>query len=222
MRGLAVTIEDHEAGGLGLYLLPTNGTTLVGRERTLQIPFERIIRRRQAPFGQSARRHRRQVPLPGRIGRCPYLEAREIGCAGQDVQGHLAFLNAAFQVVHQQRGFFHVLDVQLCLRAHHFQPQVEPDIFRYVHRAGEARTVVNLPVEAGVENWRVLHGVRQPGLMLEEINPFGIGAVVGDAKLNAEKPTARRGGNIDINNASRISKSLKTAAAPSRKRDFRP
>jgi hypothetical protein len=58
--------------------------------------------------------------------------------------------------------------------------------------------------------------------MLAEINPFGIGAVVGDAKLNAEKPTARRGGNIDINNASRISKSLKTAAAPSRKRDFRP
>ena len=37
----------------------------------------------KAPPGQSARRHRRQVSLPGRIGRCPYLEIREIGLACQ-------------------------------------------------------------------------------------------------------------------------------------------
>ena len=110
------------------------------------------------------------MPLPGRIGRCPYFEIREIGRARQVIQGHLAFLNAAFQIVHHQRGLVHVLDVELRLRARHLQAQVEPDIFRDIDRAGEARPVVDLPVAAGVEDRRVLHGVGKAGLVLAKIN----------------------------------------------------
>src|SRR6267154_4701658 len=52
MRALAITIDDHKAGRLRLHLLPTYGVALGGRERTLQIALERIVRRRQAPLGQ--------------------------------------------------------------------------------------------------------------------------------------------------------------------------
>jgi hypothetical protein len=43
---------------------------------------------------------------------------------------------------------------------------VEPDIFGDINRAGEARPVIDLPVEAGVENRRILQGVWIPGLVL--------------------------------------------------------
>ena len=63
------------------------------------------------------------------------------------VHGHLAFLHAALEIVHHQRGLVHVLDVKLGLRTSHLQAQVEPDILRDIDRAGEAGPVVDLPVQ---------------------------------------------------------------------------
>ena len=77
---------------------------------------------------------------------------------------------------------------------------MEPDIFRDIDRAGEAGPVIDLPVGAGIENRRVLHGVGQPGLVLAEINPFAVGAVFVETKLKAEKTAVCRGCDIDINN----------------------
>ena len=117
------------------------------------------------------------MPLPRRIGRGAYFEVREVGRTRQVRQCDLAFLNAAFQIVHHQRRLVHVLDIELCLRARHLQAQVEPDIFRDIDCAGETWSIVDLPVAAGVENWRVLHGVGKAGLVLAEIDLFGVGAV---------------------------------------------
>ena len=41
----------------------------------------------------------------------------------------------------------------------------------------------------------------KPGLVLAEINLFGVGAVVGDAKLNAEKTAACGSCHIHVNHA---------------------
>src|SRR5213083_2249353 len=78
---------------------------------------------------------------------------------------------------------------------------MEPNVFRNIDCAGETRSIIDLPIEAGVENRRVLHGVRSAGLVLAEINPFGIGVVIADSKLNTEKPAAGGGSDIHINNA---------------------
>ena len=67
---------------------------------------------------------------------------------------------------------------------------MEPSIFRDIDSTGETLPIVDLPVEAGIEYWRILHGVRETGLVLAQIDPFGIGAVIRDTKLNAKKPAA--------------------------------
>src|SRR6266436_48856 len=121
MRGLAITIEDHKTRRLCLDILPTYDIALGTRERTLEITRECIVRRRQAPTGQSARGHWRQMPLPGCIGRGSDREIREIGCTCQNVQGHLALLKATLQIVHYQRGLIHVLDVEPGLRPHYLE-----------------------------------------------------------------------------------------------------
>jgi len=203
MRGLEITIEDHKTGRLRLYILPTDGIAFGGRERTLQISRERVVRRRNAPLGQSVRRHGRQVALPGRVGRCPYFEIRETGCARESIQGDLAFLNAAFQIVHHEGGLvfihvIHVLDVEPGLRARHFQTQVEPFGSRNINRSGEARPVIDLPVATSVEDRRVLQGVGKSGLVLAEINLFGVEAVVDDPKHDAEKAALRGGCDVHI------------------------
>ncbi len=87
------------------------------------------------------------------------------------------------------------------MRAYHFQTQVDPEIFWYIGRARETWPVIDLPAQAGVENWRVLQGVGKPRLVLAEINPFCVGAVVADPKLNPEKPAASRGSDIHIDKA---------------------
>src|SRR5262249_32705436 len=66
---------------------------------------------------------------------------------------------------------------------------------------GETRSVIDLPVEAGVENRRILQGVGIAGLVLAEINKFGVGAVAGEPKLKTEKTTACGGCDINIDNA---------------------
>src|SRR5262249_45099059 len=81
------------------------------------------------------------------------------------------------------------------------QAQVEPDIFRDIDRAGEAWPIIDLPVEAGVENRRILQGVGESGLVLTKINPFGVGALISDSKLNPEKTAACGGCDIHIDNA---------------------
>src|SRR5260221_1950999 len=100
MRGLALPIQHHEAGPLRLDILPMHCVALGGREWMLRIPVERVVRRRQAPLGQNARWHWRQVPFPRYISRSPYFKVREIGGARQDRQGYLAFLKATLQIVH--------------------------------------------------------------------------------------------------------------------------
>src|ERR1700733_6124076 len=57
MRGLAIAIEDHKAGWLCFYILPGHGIALCGRQRTLKIPLQRIVGRRQSPFRQHALWH---------------------------------------------------------------------------------------------------------------------------------------------------------------------
>jgi len=130
-----------------------------------------------------------------------HLEVREIGLPGQRVQGYLALLHAAFQVVDHQRGLFHVLDVELGLRAGDLQAKVEPFGFGDVQLGGEAGATVKLPVQAGVEHGSVLHGVGQAGLVRAQIDPFGVAAVVRDAELHAEESLLRRThrrGHVDV------------------------
>ncbi len=111
----------------------------------------------------------------------------------------MALWIAALEVVDDKRGLFHVLDIEPGLSAGHFQAHVEPDVLGDVDGAGEARAVVKLPVQAGVENRRVLHGVGLAGLVLAEVHPFGVGAV--DAELNAEEAAAGGGCDIHIDDA---------------------
>ncbi len=157
---------------------------------------ERVVRGRDLPLRQHPRRHRRQVALPGRVGRGPDLEVREVRRADQVVQRELALLHAALQVVHDERGLLHVLDVELGLRARDDEAQVEPLALRDVDVAREALSVVDLPVRARVQDRRVLHRVRIAGLVLAQVHPFAIRALVGQAELEAEEPAD--GGRRDV------------------------
>jgi hypothetical protein len=160
--------------------------------------LERVVRRRQAPSRHCARRHGRQVPLPRRVLCRPHLEVGEVGCAGEDGERYLSLLRAALQVVHHERGRVHVLHVELRLRPRDRQPQVEPRLLRDVDGGGEARPAVDLPVEAGVEDGRVLQGVGKPGFVRTEIDPLRIGAVVGDPELDAEESPSRGSGDVHV------------------------
>ena len=108
------------------------------------------------------------------------------------------------------------------MRAYHFQTQVEPEIFWYIGRARENWPVIDLPAEAGVENWRALQGVGKPRLVRAEINPFSVSAVVADPKLNPKNPRLAGIARSTSITPSHISKSFKVAAPPSSKRDLRP
>src|SRR6266436_1852782 len=77
---------------------------------------------------------------------------------------------------------------------------MEPNIFRDIDRTRESWPIIDLPVEAGVENRRVLHGVWISGPVLTQINPLGIFAVIGDPKLNTEKAAARGRCDVHIDN----------------------
>ena len=172
-----------------------------GDERALQVAGERVVGGRDAPLGQSVRRHRRQVALPGRIGRRAHFEIREVGCAGQNVKRDLALLHAALQVVHHQRGLVHVFDVELRLRAGDLQAQVEPLVLRDVDRAGEPGPVVDLPVDAGVENRRVLHGVGKAGLVRAEINPLACWRRRWRCETEAEEAALGGSGDVHVDDA---------------------
>src|SRR5207245_868192 len=111
-----------------------------------------------------------------------------------------AFLNAALQIVDDERRLLHVLHVESRLGSHYLQAQVEPDIPRDVDRACEARPIVDLPIKACVENRRILQGVSEPGFVLAEIDPFAIAAIARDPKLNTEETAACRRGDIYIDN----------------------
>src|SRR6185369_3995860 len=122
VRSLAISIENHKAGRLRLYVLPLDGFTLGGRERTFKISLERVVRRRQTPTCQRAWRHRRQMPRPGSIGCSLYFEIRKVGRTRQDSQRHLSFLDSSFQIVDYECGLIHIFHIEFCLRARHHQP----------------------------------------------------------------------------------------------------
>src|SRR5690242_8304199 len=92
----------------------------------------------------------------------------------------------------------HVFDVEFGLRTGDFHAQVEPNIFGNVDRSGEAWSIVNLPVSAGVQHWCVLDCVRQTGFMLPQVDPFAICAIVAETKLNTEEATVSGSRNIDV------------------------
>src|ERR1051325_417296 len=129
------------------------------------------------------------MTLPRRVGRRAHREVREVDLARQRGQRQLTLLYAALQGVHHERGPLHLLDVEPRLRARDFEAQVEPGVLRNIDRAGEAGAVVDLPVEAGVEDGRVLHRVRLSGLVLSQVDPLGV--LSADAELYAEEATAR-------------------------------
>src|SRR6478672_6073709 len=136
------------------------------------------------------------MPLPHRIGRGPYFEVREISCAGQHIEGYLAFLNSTLQIVHHQYRLIHVLHIELCLRPHYLQTQVEPDVFGNVDFTGETLPVIDLPIGSGVEYRRVLQCVWIAGLMWPKANPFTVGTVSVEPKLYTDKPAAPGGCDI--------------------------
>src|SRR5262249_33432870 len=62
---------------------------------------------------------------------------------------------------------------------------------------GEAGSVIDLPVQAGVQHGRVLHSIGQATLVLAQIDPLGV--VAGYSKLNAEKSAAGGCSHVDVN-----------------------
>jgi len=138
------------------------------------------------------------MPLPWGVGRRSYFEIRKVRFSRQREQSQRAFLNPAFQIVHDQCGLVHILNVELGLRARNFQAHMEPLAFGYIDRGGEAGPIVDLPVAPGVENRRVLHGIRKAGLVLAEIDFFIVCAIAVDAHVKTEKTTNRRRGYVHI------------------------
>ena len=164
-----------------------------------QVALERVVGGGDAPVSDDVGLHGGKMALPGDVGGGADFKIGEVGFAGEREQGDFAFLNAAFQIVHDERGLFHVLDIKLGLRAGDFEAQMEPDAFRNVDRAGEARAVEDLPVTAGVEDGRVLHGVGEAGFVLAEIDFLVVGFFWIDANVEAEKAADGRGGDVDVN-----------------------
>src|SRR5215471_14637315 len=121
MWSFAITIEDDKPGWLGFNILPMYGRDFGRRERVLQISAERVVGRRNAPFGQRTRRRWRQMPLPRSIeARGAYFEIGEVGSADEISERELPLLNTAFQVAHHQGRRFHVFDIELGLRSRNF------------------------------------------------------------------------------------------------------
>src|SRR4029077_1394535 len=102
MWRLTIPIQNHKSRRLRLHILPLNRVALRTRERTLQIPLQPIVRWRDAPLRENVRQHRRKMPLPRGVRRRPYFEIRKVRFSRQREQGHLALLNPAFQIVHDQ------------------------------------------------------------------------------------------------------------------------
>jgi len=97
--GLRATIEGRQSRAFPPRHPPMYGGRLSRRERTLQIPFERIVRRRPGstcPVPAASE----QGPFPGRIRRCSYFELREIGGAVRNTaRATCPFLMTAFKSV---------------------------------------------------------------------------------------------------------------------------
>src|ERR1043165_6096059 len=76
---------------------------------------------------------------------------------------------------------------------------MEPNTFWNIDSSGEAWSIVDLPVEAGVEYWCVLDCIRQAGFMLTKVDPFAVCVIIRNTKLNTKETTVggRRNVNVD-------------------------
>src|SRR5579872_778023 len=137
--------------------------------------------------------------LPGHVGCRADLEIRKIRFAGENTDPDFAFLDATLQIGHDQRRLLHISYVQLRLRAGNFETHVKPDISRDINRARKPRPAEDLPIQASVQDGRILHCIGETGLMLPKINPFAAAFLV--AKFQAEEAASCRCENVDVNHA---------------------
>jgi hypothetical protein len=127
-------------------------------------------------------------------------EIREVGRAGEYIEGELAILNSTLQIIHHQSGIGEVVHVELCLCSGHLQAQMKPDVFGNVDGPGEAGSIVDLPVRSSVKDRSVLHGVGKTGFVLAEIDPLAVSSVgFVEAKLNSEKAALSGSCDVHIN-----------------------
>src|SRR4051794_17532259 len=99
------------------------------------------------------------VTFPNSCDSLAHFKIRKVGCAGEYSQGYRTFLVATLQIIHNERRLLHVSHIKFCLRANDLESQMEPCILGKLDGGGEARTVVNLPVQASVQHRRVLYGI---------------------------------------------------------------
>src|SRR4051794_7499087 len=99
MRALTITIDRYDARRFGLDVLPLDCITLGGRKWMLQIPYQRVVRWRQAPLDQRSFGHRRKIANPRNSCSFPHFKIREISRAGESSQSDPPFLNTTLQIV---------------------------------------------------------------------------------------------------------------------------
>jgi hypothetical protein len=201
MRAVAIPIDRDDARRLGFHGVPLHRQHLGGRRCALDVARERVERRRQTPVDERTVRHRRQATLPRHVSGSADLEIREMRLARQHGEREAALPYLALEIVHDEHRCRHVLHEQLRLGACDLDAHVEPCIERDLDRSGEAVAVVELPVEAGVEHRRVLHGVRLSRLVLPQVDELAVAVVVGDTELQTEEAAARGGRDVHVDDA---------------------